>query len=147
MSSRLLVRSRSQSEAFVSLDTLSWRFSFLARISAEIELTSDLSLHDSLAKEFGQSGMTALSSYARGDYGGVLSSLTSFAHHATNDNRILQQNRVTKTSEADVISFSGCKDSQTSADAADDFGRASGAMSWAFVAALSTIFLFFPSIV
>jgi metacaspase-1 len=39
--------------------------------------------------------------------------------------------RRTKTSPADVIQFSGCKDNQTSADAVEK-GEATGAMSWAF---------------
>lgn len=42
----------------------------------------------------------------------------------------------TKTSAADVIMWSGCKDSQTSADAYEA-GAATGAMSYAFIAALS----------
>ncbi len=37
--------------------------------------------------------------------------------------------RTTKTSPADVISWSGCKDSQTSADT-QEAGRATGAMSY-----------------
>ncbi|KAJ1327347.1 hypothetical protein BSLG_010689 [Batrachochytrium salamandrivorans] len=41
-----------------------------------------------------------------------------------------------KSSEADVVMFSGCKDSQTSADAVID-GSATGAMSWALLAVLS----------
>ncbi|KAH8834214.1 caspase domain-containing protein [Flagelloscypha sp. PMI_526] len=44
--------------------------------------------------------------------------------------------RKTKTSAADVIAWSGCKDSQTSADTSVD-GEATGAMSWAFRTALT----------
>jgi hypothetical protein len=33
-----------------------------------------------------------------------------------NDNRIDAHNKATKTNDADIISFSGCKDDQTSAD-------------------------------
>ncbi|EGF82355.1 hypothetical protein BATDEDRAFT_9780 [Batrachochytrium dendrobatidis JAM81] len=40
-----------------------------------------------------------------------------------------------KSSEADVVMFSGCKDSQTSADAVID-GSATGAMSWALLSVL-----------
>jgi hypothetical protein len=41
----------------------------------------------------------------------------------------------TRTSSADVIQWSGCKDAQTSADATIA-SKATGAMSWAFIAAL-----------
>lgn len=41
----------------------------------------------------------------------------------------------TRTTEADVVSFSGCKDSQTSADASID-GQATGAMTYALIRAL-----------
>lgn len=41
----------------------------------------------------------------------------------------------TRSSEADVISFSGCKDSQTSADASIG-GEATGAMTYALIRAL-----------
>ncbi|KAG1826583.1 caspase domain-containing protein [Suillus variegatus] len=41
----------------------------------------------------------------------------------------------TKTSPADCISWSGCKDSQTSSDT-EEAGRATGAMSYAFIKAL-----------
>ncbi|KAJ3503123.1 hypothetical protein NLJ89_g8572 [Agrocybe chaxingu] len=44
--------------------------------------------------------------------------------------------KATRTSPADVISFSGCKDSQTSADT-EEAGSATGAMSYAFISALS----------
>ncbi|KAL6299513.1 caspase domain-containing protein [Sparassis latifolia] len=47
------------------------------------------------------------------------------------DRRLLQ----TKTSPADVISWSGCKDSQTSADTFEA-GQATGAMSYAFMTSL-----------
>ncbi|KAH8976545.1 hypothetical protein EDB86DRAFT_3024953, partial [Lactarius hatsudake] len=44
--------------------------------------------------------------------------------------------RQTRTSPADAISWSGCKDSQTSADAVEA-GSATGAMSYAFITALT----------
>jgi len=40
-----------------------------------------------------------------------------------------------KSSEADIVSISGCMDSQTSADA-QMAGRATGAMSFAFITAV-----------
>jgi len=47
-----------------------------------------------------------------------------------------QYTKATRTSAADVISWSGCKDSQTSADAQIG-GRNTGAMSDAFLTALA----------
>jgi metacaspase-1 len=41
----------------------------------------------------------------------------------------------TRTTEADVVSFSGCKDNQTSADASID-GEATGAMTYALIRVL-----------
>lgn len=46
-----------------------------------------------------------------------------------------QKTVATRTTEADVIMFSGCQDSQTSADASID-GQATGAMSFALITAL-----------
>ncbi|GJE99037.1 caspase family protein [Phanerochaete sordida] len=46
--------------------------------------------------------------------------------------RIARAHQQRKASSADVISFSGCKDSQTSADTVED-GVAAGAMSYAFI--------------
>jgi len=48
----------------------------------------------------------------------------------------VEKTRQTKTSPADCISWSGCKDSQTSADT-QEAGQATGAMSYAFIAALT----------
>lgn len=42
---------------------------------------------------------------------------------------------MTKTSPADVVMFSGSKDTQTSADTFQD-GEARGALSWAFIKSL-----------
>ena len=49
-----------------------------------------------------------------------------------NDNRIDTHNKATKTNDADIISFSGCKDDQTSADLGS-----SGAMSSALLKVLN----------
>ncbi|KAI0322581.1 caspase domain-containing protein [Amylostereum chailletii] len=90
-----------------------------------------------LAAEAGQGLLTAVSSYARGDMGGVFSSMTGLIKTATGGNkRANERTKRTKTSPADVISWSGCKDSQTSADAVEA-GTATGAMSYAFISTLS----------
>ena len=100
--------------------------------------------------------MGAVKSYMRGDIGGALKSVVGFGKKAMNGQSAQKQTRETKTSNADVVMWSGyvpspltgdstridsrpcrCKDSQTSADASEA-GKATGAMSWAFIEALST---------
>eukprot|EP00624_Nannochloropsis_granulata_P000858 evm.model.NODE_13689_length_6873_cov_39.097919.1 len=53
-----------------------------------------------------------------------------------NDEAARRRTEQNNQSEADVIQFGGCRDDQTSADAHID-GQASGALSWAFIKALS----------
>lgn len=90
-----------------------------------------------LAAEAGQGLLSAVTSYARGDMSSVFSSVTGLIKTATgSDKRASERAKRTKTSPADVISWSGCKDSQTSADAVEA-GTATGAMSFAFISALS----------
>ncbi|GAB7331744.1 hypothetical protein MBLNU13_g03715t2 [Cladosporium sp. NU13] len=88
-----------------------------------------------LAKEAGQGLLGLVSSYARGDMGGMASTAMSFFKKATKGDDVYQKNLRTKTSPADVIMWSGSKDDQTSADA-NIAGLATGAMSYAFIAAL-----------
>jgi len=51
------------------------------------------------------------------------------------DSAALKKTIETRSTEADVISFSGCKDAQTSADASID-GQATGAMTYALIKSL-----------
>ncbi|TKA42680.1 Metacaspase-1A [Friedmanniomyces endolithicus] len=88
-----------------------------------------------LAKEAGQGLLSIVSSYTRGDLGSVASTALGFFKKATSGDEIYQRNLRTKTSPADVIMWSGSKDDQTSQDA-QIAGQATGAMSWAFIAAL-----------
>jgi len=79
-----------------------------------------------LFKDAGQGAMVAVTSYLKGDLGGVFSSISGLGKKIINQNsganeRTRQQN----TSPADVIMWSGCKDSQTSADAVEA-GKATG---------------------
>lgn len=97
--------------------------------------TAGLLKEPNLAKEAGQGLMSLVSQYARGDIGGMLSTATGFLKKATNGEQINERNKVTKTSPADVIMWSGSKDDQTSQDA-QIAGQATGAMSWAFISAL-----------
>lgn len=67
-----------------------------------------------LAKEAGQGLLGIVSSYARGDLGGVASTAMGFFKKATTGNDVHARNLRTKTSPADVVMWSGSKDSQTS---------------------------------
>ncbi|KAJ3997413.1 peptidase C14, caspase domain-containing protein [Lentinula boryana] len=90
-----------------------------------------------LAAEAGQGLLSAVTSYARGDMGGMFKSAMGIVKVASgNTKKTEEYARRTKTSAADAISWSGCKDSQTSADAVEA-GTATGAMSYAFISALS----------
>lgn len=90
-----------------------------------------------LAAEAGAGLLSAVSSYAKGDMGGVFKSAIGLVKTAAGSSQKADKiSKATRTSPADVISFSGCKDSQTSADATEN-GQATGAMSYAFIAALS----------
>ena len=101
-----------------------------------------------LAAEAGRDVLSAVTSYARGDMGGVLSSAMGLVKTATGNAQAQKAEQITKatrTSPADVvsnkvasqicfnlffqISWSGCKDSQTSADT-EEAGNATGAMSF-----------------
>jgi hypothetical protein len=88
-----------------------------------------------LAKEAGQGLLGVVSAYARGDMGGMASTAMGFLKKATQGDSSYEKTRQTKTSPADVIMWSGSKDSQTSQDATIN-GEATGAMSWAFINAL-----------
>jgi hypothetical protein len=67
-----------------------------------------------LAKEAGQGLLGLVTSYAKGDIGGMASTAMNFFKRATSGDEAYQRNLVTKTSPADVIMWSGSKDSQTS---------------------------------
>ncbi|KAI5212966.1 hypothetical protein AUEXF2481DRAFT_31037 [Aureobasidium subglaciale EXF-2481] len=88
-----------------------------------------------LAKEAGQGLLGIVSSYARGDLGGMASTAMGLFKKVTKGNDSYEANKRTKTSPGDVIMWSGSKDDQTSADASIA-GQATGAMSWAFIGAL-----------
>ncbi|WVQ89284.1 hypothetical protein IAS59_003038 [Cryptococcus gattii] len=72
----------------------------------------------------------------RGDTGGIMTSLFGAAKSAWAANKAGEMTKKTKTSPADVLMWSGCKDNQTSADVQED-GEATGAMSYAFISALN----------
>lgn len=89
-------------------------------------------------KDAGSGALNAAMSYARGDLSGVFSSVSSVIKKVSNGNstEAMELARQRKFSPADVISISGCKDDQTSADSSVN-GMATGAMSWSFITTLS----------
>lgn len=89
-----------------------------------------------ILKEAGSGLLSAGMGYMRGDLSGMISSATSIFNRISNNSSGARDRKIaTKTSPADVISFSGCKDTQTSADTSMA-GQATGAMSFAFRNAL-----------
>ncbi|KAI9804137.1 MAG: hypothetical protein M1825_001539 [Sarcosagium campestre] len=88
-----------------------------------------------LAKEAGQGLLSIVSAYSRGDIGGIASTAMGLFKKATTGADAEAKAKATKTSPADVIMWSGSKDTQTSQDAQIG-GEATGAMSWAFITAL-----------
>jgi hypothetical protein len=76
-------------------------------------------------------------SFERRDIGGMVHGVTDLLHVASGKaQKANEYTRATRTCNADVMSWSGCKDSQTSADA-QIRGRNTGAMSDAFLTALA----------
>lgn len=90
-----------------------------------------------LLAEAGSGVLSAGMSYLKGDVGGMMSGLMNVGKQmmGTNSNAT-NVTRQTRTSPADVVMWSGCKDSQTSADTSEA-GKATGAMSYAFIAAIT----------
>jgi len=85
-----------------------------------------------LAREAGQGLLGAISSYTRGDLGGVASNVLGFIKKATVGDEAVAKSKATKTSPADVIMLSGSKDDQTSW-VFDPGGCCVRACSWARV--------------
>ncbi|KAF8322749.1 hypothetical protein DL93DRAFT_2071715 [Clavulina sp. PMI_390] len=93
-----------------------------------------------LLAEAGQGLLTSGMSYLKGDKMGALKGIFNVVKQAAgsgNASKAEQYSRQTRTSSADVIMWSGCKDDQTSADT-QEAGQATGAMSYAFIEALSS---------
>ncbi|VEU23694.1 DEKNAAC104842 [Brettanomyces naardenensis] len=87
-------------------------------------------------KESGGDAMSIVMGYATRNpmemFNGAKSIYRRFAaSNSANSEAVKQQ----KMSPADVIMFSGCKDSQTSADAQEQ-GQFTGALSWAFISVM-----------
>lgn len=85
-----------------------------------------------LVKETAKGLLSAGVQYARGDVDGIVATASTLFNRLTHGKAAKQKSLRTKSSPADVIQFSGCKDYQKSADVVGAGGEATGAMSWAF---------------
>jgi len=83
-----------------------------------------------LAKEAGKGLLGMAMGMAMGNYGSVASSAMGLFKKATKGEDTYQRNLRTKTSPADVVMWSGSKDSQTSADAQIAGGATGMLMKW-----------------
>ncbi|CAI5758791.1 unnamed protein product [Candida verbasci] len=89
--------------------------------------------------EAGQGLLQSAMSYARGNTMGMIQGVGGIVKTFMNQGKAQkaqEYSKQTKTAPCDAISFSGCKDSQTSADTQEN-GGAVGAMSYAFLAVMS----------
>lgn len=86
---------------------------------------------ESMFKDAGAGILNAGLAYAMGNKSGALSSMLSLGKNLMSRKSVDERVKKFKSSEADVITFSGCKDNQTSADAMEN-GKSTGAMSFAF---------------
>lgn len=86
-------------------------------------------------KSAGKNLASAVPAYLKGNKMGALMSIGNSLMGAVKGQGAEEHARATRTSPADVIMLSGCKDSQTSADA-QIAGNSTGAMSYAFRTAL-----------
>lgn len=86
-------------------------------------------------RDAGEGLIDVLGHYSRGDVASVFSTGSSVFKKVTKGRSADERARRTRTSAADVIQWSGSKDTQKSADTTEG-GEATGAMSHAFIAAL-----------
>lgn len=90
-----------------------------------------------LWKDAGTGAFKAFVDYEKGNITGAISAVSGIVKKVTNSGKVDRDAIIrSKMSPADVISLSGCKDDQTSADATEA-GNKTGAMSWAFINVLS----------
>ncbi|TPX32646.1 hypothetical protein SmJEL517_g04332 [Synchytrium microbalum] len=91
--------------------------------------------------QLGKVGVQAAQGFLLGDIGSMINAvngvMTAVNGLGTNSEQKLAQQQALNGSYADVIMFAGCKDSQTSADTSVAGVGATGAMSYAFIAALT----------
>jgi len=88
------------------------------------------------ALQVGSGVVGAAHSYRPGDIQGVVSAMDGMMRTSSAAKRAQQLTSTQRTSSADVISWSGCKDSEKSWDIVQS-GEATGAMSHAFIQTLT----------
>ncbi|OMJ22687.1 Metacaspase-1 [Smittium culicis] len=91
--------------------------------------------YDTGLKVAGSSIKDAGLAYLKGDIESALGGLTLSVRSLISGDQLIEKARNEKSSIGDVIMFSGCKDTQTSADAKEDLSF-TGAMSWALTSSL-----------
>lgn len=100
--------------------------------------TKGLLKEPNFLKDAGQDLLSAFTAYNKGDNSGVMKGIKGLFNTVVNKDKAAQATEISKktnTSAADVISLSGCKDDQTSADAKEQ-GQSTGAMSYAFISVM-----------
>ncbi|KAJ7475887.1 metacaspase-1 [Mycena latifolia] len=105
------------------------------RLTAIFDYSTEGKLKEpNLAAEAGQGLMTAITSYAKGDMGGMFKSAMGIVKTATGSGQKAEKYaRATRTSPADVVLAARTR---RRAQDASEAGRATGAMSFAFMTAL-----------
>lgn len=101
--------------------------------------TKGLLKEPNFLKNAGEDLMSTFNAYTKGDQRAMVKGLKGLFNTVVNKDKTQQANdyaKKNKTSPADVISLSGCKDDQTSADAKEQ-GQSTGAMSYAFIKVLA----------
>jgi hypothetical protein len=87
-----------------------------------------------MVRDAGHGLLDAGMSYARGDVRGIISAGTSLVKMLSRTKEDRERTRIAKTSPADVIQLSGCKDYQTSSDTTEavypDERLISGTSDW-----------------
>ncbi|ODV63032.1 caspase family protein ASCRUDRAFT_21414, partial [Ascoidea rubescens DSM 1968] len=102
--------------------------------------TKGLLKEPNILQEAGQGLFTAFQSYMAGDAESAVKSVFGTIQNVMSlkaNEGASEKTKKTRTSPADVIMLSGCKDDQTSADASIG-GEATGAMSYAFMKVMNT---------
>lgn len=82
----------------------------------------------------------ALSLFKRGDRTAIFSGLRKIGKSMMDKTTADRRSKTANFSAANVVSWSGCKDEQTSADAVED-GKPTGALTWSMVKTLSAFYL------
>ncbi|KAI8356035.1 peptidase C14 [Mortierella sp. GBAus27b] len=89
---------------------------------------------ENMLSDVGSGVLNAGKMYLMGNLGGAISSVSGIGKRITGNNKAAKQK---KSSPADVIMFSGCKDTQTSMDTHEQGFGMTGAMTFSMITALT----------